>query len=431
MAEDQEQLTVDGQGVQQQDLNLAFREAALADDAVLAELLRLAPFNESAVAKAVVPYGVAGVNGAMVAPNGASGSVLLQPHRVVVGARTAVSATPGTATLNWKDVRSRAYAPTDDNATLGHKVSFVANASGNPRWDVVCMRFDVDQNGPTASRNVRAPGTSATVAPVATPVVPNLTQVLTPTIIQGTPASSPAVPAITADVPGATGTYYVPIAAVLIPNGFGATTTVLGEWIQMLAPIVPLSTAFGAVVARPPNRLSSALSSALMQTWGASGTRPTMALPCTRTGGVRMSFPFDATTATPPILDGAVLDDSMDWRGRTFTVKCSGRAGATQFATQHGAASGAIPQAGGGAVSTTQEGQSSEDDSAAVLGVGSRNAGVVFFAANAQLSLVNAGPNAIGLYVDLSTGALKLYYLGTPGQLLLFTVEATGALDNP
>jgi len=431
MAQDQFQMTLDGQGIVQPDANAVFREAALADDVVLHELLHLAPFDPiaGAVAKAIVSYGVAGSNAPMVAPFGATGQVLLQPFRAVVGSRSAVSAAVGSALLNWNDVRSKVYAVTADNATLGQPVSFVPNTSGSPRWDVIYAQIAIDQNNPNVTRNVRAPGSAATLPPTSRSIVPSLTQAMTIGVQEGTPAASPVFPALPGDTVTANGTFYIPIAAVLIPSGFGATTIVLSEWIVMRAPIVPLSLAFGGVDSRPPNRLAAALATSAIQTWASSGTRPAQALPCTRQGGLKKRFGLDATTATPLIADAGVLDDAIDYRGRDFTVRCSVWPGATQFAWQPGATSGAIPQPTG-ATTLSQDGASMVDNSAAILGVTSRNAGVVFFANHAALAPVAAGANAIGLYVDLATGALRVFYQGTPGCLFIFTVEGTAPFDN-
>lgn len=431
MANDQQQLTRDGQAVQQSDFNAVFREAALADDAVLAELLRLAPYGNGSnpVARAIIPFAVSGAFGLgpTVGPSAFDGSVRVMPFRAVLGTRSSIAGSSALAT--WTDIRSRVYAVADTTSQLGHAQAFNPNVGSTPRWDVVYCRFDVDQNGPTVNRNVRAPGSLATDPPVSTPVVVNLTQTLTIGVAAGTAAASPVFPAIPTDNPSA-GTFYIALAAVRIPPGFGSTSFVTQEQICMLAPCVPLSAAFGAVTSGVPSGLSSGISVAIQQQWGASGVRPSSMVPCTKNGAVRMRFPIDATTASPLIADGGVLDNSIDWRKRDFTVRCSTKVGATQFAWQLGATSGALPQAGASTVASTQDGQSFLDDSAAVLEVASRNAGVVFFANNAVMSAIAAGSNAIGLYVDLSNGTLKVFYAGTPGVPLFFTLEASAPFDN-
>src|SRR6202161_1811381 len=95
MAENQYQNTQDGQETQQTDFNLFAKEAALATDRSLAELLRLGPFNGAAVSKVIAPYGCGGLSGAaipMVQPNGSSATVKVMPFTAIVGPRVAVSA---------------------------------------------------------------------------------------------------------------------------------------------------------------------------------------------------------------------------------------------------------------------------------------------------------------------------------------------------
>ena len=60
-------LTQNGQEVEQSDINALSDAGGLADDHVLAELLRLAPFSGNGVSKAILPFGTA----ATVAPAGA------------------------------------------------------------------------------------------------------------------------------------------------------------------------------------------------------------------------------------------------------------------------------------------------------------------------------------------------------------------------
>lgn len=430
MANDIQQVTLDGQGLQIPDMNVPFRQAALAGDEVLAELLRLPPTSGTSVAKGILPYAVQGSNVPLVAPNGASGAVYIQPFRVVVGPRTVPSATPGSALLAWNDVRSRVYAVTADDINLGLSQPFTPNSSGNPRWDIVYAAIAVDQDSADVTRNIRAPGSAPTDAPVPESVVPSLTQVVSVAVQPGTPAANPVFPALPADTVTATGTFYVPLAAVLIPDGFGSTTIVLSEWICMLAPVLPTTTALGGIDSRPPNMLAAGLPSALIQTWGASKVRPSQALPCTRQGGARRRFGFDATTSVPILTSGAVIDNSIDWRNRTFLVRGSYKVGATQFAWQPGATAGAIPLAAG-MTTFVQESQSFVGDATLVTGIpSSPSAAVVFLASNANVPSIPADGSAVGFYVDLTTGHLSVYYQGTPGLLLIVTIDADAPFDN-
>ncbi|HEY2509821.1 MAG TPA: hypothetical protein VGI39_03165 [Polyangiaceae bacterium] len=430
MSEDQYVLTDDGQGVVQSDLNAVFMEAALADDRLLAELLRLSPYSGGGVSKCIVPYRVTGAAGAMVQPNGATGSVKVFPFRAVVGSRTVVSVAAGSALASWRDIRSKVYAASDDNENLGTEVSFAPNASGFPRWDLVYVQFIPDAATSNVLRNVRAPGSDPTDPPVETSLSVSTTQVLALSKVTGTAAASPLPPSLPADGLTSAGPFYIPLAFVLIPNGFTGSSIVLPTDIAPAAPIVALHELWGVRTSRAP-LASTGFGNTLLVTWGATRTRPSQYIPPTRTGGVRMRFPIDASgSGTPLIADAGILDLSRDWRNRDFTVTLAARPGATHFAWETGAAGAAIvPKAGSSTIRVTQEGQSYKNDSLDVLGV-DRGAGVVCFANNANFSPIAAGSNSIGLYVDMASGALKLWYQGTPGCLVMITVEAEDAYDN-
>jgi hypothetical protein len=435
MANDQYQHTVDGAEVEEEDFNLLGQLTGLLDDYVLAELLRLAPYDGTTYARGVLPYGVAGRNGAMVQPNGSSGSVLVMPFRVIVGPRTAVSAvSAGTsddsARAAWRDIRSAVYAPSSDGATLGKKLTFANGDPTNPRWDLVYAQITVDTPGPGKPRSVRPPGsTTATTQSVRTtkrsPVTLN--------VVTGAAAATPSVPALPADTPGS-GIFNVPIAAIRIPASFGSTSLVSAQQIQMLAPAISIAEAAGASSSAPASGLSSAYPSAGVGTWGASGSRPVLALPCTARGGRTVWFGLDATTGSPVIADAGVVDASIDWRNRIVLVTVKGSAAATQFAFQHGATSGGganvlMPEAAAGTV-LQDVAQTLVDDSSAAATFGTARGPVVCILKNASFAPV-AGGAAVGLYVDASTGALKLFYQGTPGCRLFFVVQALGAIDNP
>ena len=122
------QLTQNGQEVEQSDINALSDAGGLADDHVLAELLRLAPFSGSGVSKAILPFGSA----ATVAPAGATGTVTVSPFRAVVGTRdTAANIGP---LKNWNDLRSAIF--TGPNALSAHAAARRRTASAQPRWDL-------------------------------------------------------------------------------------------------------------------------------------------------------------------------------------------------------------------------------------------------------------------------------------------------------
>jgi len=152
-----------GQEVEQGDLTLLSDAGGLADDHVLAELLRLAPFSGNGVAKAIMPFGSA----ATVVPAGATGSVNVNPFRAVVGTRDTV-ANIG-ALKNWNDLRSAIF--TGPNA-LAAQQPFQANAAAQARWDLVYAQLQVDAPGQQVSRYRKDPSTEqVTVVQVARSLV--------------------------------------------------------------------------------------------------------------------------------------------------------------------------------------------------------------------------------------------------------------------
>jgi hypothetical protein len=308
--EDRFQLAQNGQSVLEADLELLGEVSALADDRVFAEMFRATPYNGSTVARGVLPYAHATQNGtaALVAPNGASGSVLVNPFRALIGSRTAVASD---AKKNWRDIRTAIGVGT---TTLAQTVAIGANASGNPRWDLVYAAVAVDANGASVTRKVKDPTTKVISSQN---VVTTQKTTVTLGVTAGTAAANPDGPAAP---PDAGGTYYIPLAYVRVPNGFGASSTVLDTDLGVIASTIRLSNATGGRSLAPANSLfkqgGAAISNARIQTWGSSGTRPHYFAPSTLSGGDSLLIALDLTTGSLSHADLSVIDDSRDWRGR-------------------------------------------------------------------------------------------------------------------
>src|SRR6187399_3347211 len=101
MAQERFESPDNGIGIQIDDIDLISKNAALAEDKVLAELIKLYPFSGTAV-KAILPYGqpvAGGVLGYNVHFGGPSGSALvvksgasdaklrIRPFRAIIGSR--------------------------------------------------------------------------------------------------------------------------------------------------------------------------------------------------------------------------------------------------------------------------------------------------------------------------------------------------------
>lgn len=409
--ESQFQLEENGQQVQQDDLDLLGEVSALADDRVFAEILRLAPYDGS-VSRAILPYGHAeSGDDATVAPNGASGTVLVRPFRAVVGSRTLSD-----ALANWRDIRSGIHA---GSAVGGTEVTISANASGNPRWDLIYAAVAVDANGVTDLRFVKDP-----VTLVAAEQAVTLTKVTTVAvgIVAGTAAASPTFPATPSD---SGSTYYVPLAYVRVPSGFTSTATVLEGDIAQADTVVSLSRAVGASSSRPASR-STAVTSAQQQSWGSTGTRPSTFMPASMRGTETVLIPVDTSLASD--VDSATLDNSVDWRNRLvrWTVALAPNGEAPPWVAG-GDAFSPYTHAPTMTASTNAclsgVGQTFNDDT----GTGRALAALV---AGEDIATLPNGTK-LGVYCDTTTGDLKLYVDGAVGNLLaFFWLELTAPFAN-
>lgn len=443
--------SVDGQEVQESDINLFAAEAARAEDWVLGELLRLPPLNGTTVSKAIIPSGAYGARTPLLTTNGASGSVLLSPFRVVVGSRTALGAVTTdpagdtTAQLAWRDVRSAVYAISDNSTTFGHAVPFTSNASGNPRWDLAYATLTVDANASSDTRFVKAPSAS-TGTP--TSIVDRIVQTIAINVFAGTPGATPALPALPADNL-AGGVFNVPLGYVWIPNGFGGASTVPIGNIAITAPIVPIAPQTGVINNGPVAAITPGGGDpAIMTTsWGSAGTRPDSIVPSTMVGGLNRFVMIDANAATPSIIDAATVDATVDWRKRFFL--CHVQVGSAVFASN---SAGTHPVTPGNQLAQQATvntylsygsnvvicgGQSFVVDDNDIFGIVTRNGAFVASVYNnwpaGKYNCTSiAGGTALGLYVDTTTGALKCY-VKNPVAIaarVFFWIQATAQMDG-
>jgi hypothetical protein len=431
---------VDGQEVEQEDLNLLGATSGLADDRVLAELLRLAPYDGVTVAKALMPFGHRGSNWGTLVPNGASGTARVLPFRAIVGSRTKVDTSPVDA---WRDIRSAVYAQSTGQGALGAAVAFAPNTAGLPRWDLVYLAFNTDMNGASRTRFVRDPGTGAITSPA---VVTTLVQQLTVMVAQGTPSATPAVPNLPND---AAGTYYIPLAHVRVDANFGPTSTLLPTDILSVAPVVSIARSAGGVCLQPANQQfvpgGAALTPDRIASWASSKTRPNFFLPPEMQGGESRIIALDFSGPNPshPTVLG-VVDDSRDWRNRLFRWTCFVKAASAQGAAGFAWGSPAppipsqVPTARGVGVGQDVQvgfGQSFVNDvndppfagGFAIYLTPPPTGGGAPQASNlAQLN------TPIGLMVDVTDGKLKVYLPANanPRFVMLVWLDATAPYPN-
>ena len=143
-----------GQSFQPVDANLIATEAALADDRVLWELLRMLPYS-TPPAKGILTYGRAGwrkeaglSSTALVQGDTASGSVKVMPFRAVIGSQD-----NSTQTEAMRGQRSGYLIGSSTDYTV---VPIAANVSGNPRQTLIYASVTPATNGATAVRYVKS-----------------------------------------------------------------------------------------------------------------------------------------------------------------------------------------------------------------------------------------------------------------------------------
>lgn len=451
------QLQIDGQAVNQAELNTLGNVAGLADDRVFAELLRMTPKGGS-VAKGILPYGTT----ATIVPNGSSGSVLVNPFRAFVGSRTAV----GTDALeNWRGIRSALVVATGDTS-LSHVVAIAANASGNPRWDAIFAQVAIDANSAPVTRKVKDPST-AVVSEQTVSLFAQTTCTLG--IVTGTAGATPAFPTLSSD---SGTTYYILLGYVRVPTGFGASSTVSKQNVNESCAILSISSATGAGTLRPANQsnvdggagISSSGTSAdngVLKWTGTTGVRPAAYMPPSMQGMESIVVGIDlggASNANWTHTDGAIIDDSRDWRNRVcrwsaivgpnttayaqlpwtgstagsmMSVVDDGSVTATRRSPTMGYSPGTNPAlaAGMGATFPNTNGAAGSEYAAAIMASGSTSAQAIGVQANVPTDVM-AVNTFIGIYADQTTGALKLHVIGVPRVAAFFWLDFTAQYPN-
>lgn len=413
-----------GQEVEQGDLNLLSDTGGLADDHVLAELLRLAPFSGGAVAKAIMPFG----QGATIAPAGATGAVVVNPFRAVVGTRD--SAANIGPLKNWNDLRSAVFT---GPSAISVQQPLQANTAAQARWDLLYAQLQVDAPGAQVSRYRKDPATEQ-VAVVQ--VTKSLVQAISVGVQQGAPGGpKPTI------APDGGGTFFFPLANVRVPPNFGPLSTVATTDIEELAPYVPLSATCGACTLVPANHQykegGTVLSSAGFA-WGLGGGRPGPVMPPTMSGCESRMVAIDVqapASANWSHQSGSVVDDSRDWRNRAWRWLAIYNSNANQlFPWDRGNALqprvlSALGGAAAGMSTAFGFGQSFMPDSLGTLRFQVNPTFAVPMVALLTIAGQQQATN-VALYVDMTTGNLCVFVTGTPGVRCFFWLEASGQFPN-
>ncbi len=443
-------LQFDGQSVTQTDYNSLGTQAGLSEDHVFAELFRMTPITGTA-ARGILPFyrgGSTSAEAATVIAAGASGRVDVNPFRAFIGSRTLAAAE---ALDNWQDVRTGLSVAAGSTA-LKSPVSLAANASGNPRWDLVYAIVTIDAVSTPVTRKVKNPGTSV-VTDESVSVSTNTS--VSVSVVAGTPAATPAYPTIPSD---AGSVYYIPLAYVRVPNGFNATSTVDNKDINEVAPVMAISRTAGGSTLRPANQQNVVGGSAIISTgtstpngslsWLATAAqRPGAYMPPSMQGKDEILIAIDltdASTANWSHQNGDILDNSVDWRKRVFkwTAKLGdAAANASKFPWNSAGGQGllvadvVIPTAGGTDLGSSQTYQIGFGQSFAVDALSGTLTAAYLQATTDANNVANAGAvmaasTIIAIYVDAATGALKFGVTGNPRCTVFMWLEASAPYTN-
>jgi hypothetical protein len=245
----------------------------------------------------------------------ADGSVFIYPFRAVLGARVGEDAS---AKLAMTDIRTAMWVGGATSFKLSQ--AFAPNSSGNPRWDLVYCQMIVDASGASQTRYVKDPTTGVVSAPS---IAVTKTQSLAIGVQAGATGASPAFPSAPSD---AGNTFYIPLAYVRIPNGFGPTSTIAANDINEVAQVFPVSRALGVSNVRPADiqyRIDGTMLTTTAQKWlPTANTRPRAYIPPSVVGEETLWIAFDfsaASSADWSHRTGEVIDASTTWDNRLFT----------------------------------------------------------------------------------------------------------------
>lgn len=414
--ENQIKLSFNGQAVEKDDVDQLGESGGLADDRVFAEFLRMTPYDGATVTKGIFPFGhETSAQTSLVVTNGAAGSVKVNPFRALVGPRTAVATD---AKKNWRDIRSAICIGT---TTLHQVVNHAANASGNPRWDLIQAAVTVDTGTASVLRKVKDTGTgNVTDQSVAA----SLTSTVVLSVVAGTPNASPQWPSATAD---AAGVYYVPIAYVRIPNGFNGTSTVTDSDIAVVAPTVrPANTTGSGLQAANAHYTSgsSCLTSGVIGTWGSTGTKPGIFLPAVMKGGTSLLIAMDLTTGSLSHASGAILD-TRDWRGRLCKWAASVTPASNKFTWVGNGASDIAPN---GIENFTTANQTGTNGISSTCNTNLTAAGFIQLVPS-----TNIGSTQLGQQLNFKlngSGQITCTWTGNPNCLVVLWIDFSGPIDN-
>lgn len=426
------QINENGREVDADDWNTVAALASINQDLVIQELFRPAPFGGSGVAKGIIPYGYFGSNGTdtanagVVASTGSTNpSLLVYPFRAVIGTFFGPPATPNDI---WRQIHSLVAASFDDSATILPTPLVIAPTVTNNRCDLVFAHITIDATT-SDTRYIRDPLTEVLSHSTVVTEVTDKIEIL---VIAGTESGAPARPAIPVD----SGLdFYIPLAYVYSSHpSSGAVSKLL---IHEVAPVLPISRATGAASLLPANQQWNPTGPIITTDPFSSGIiqRPEAYIPPTMCGKEErtLALRWDGIPKSPAISTVAIMDDSVDWRGRAFkwhAMACHNSGAATfpwsGIATAAAVMAPAAFAVGGlGVAQAIGFGQSFQKDLAA--GFSLANGAAVAVIGSAIMSQLSS---TVVLFVDMADGKLKVSTTSDPGAIVFVWLESTGPFAN-
>ena len=304
--------SVDGQEVGEEDINLIAAVAALADDKVFGEIFRVLPYLSGSASKGIILPGFNRENSAALYPDvvypASTTWLVVAPFRAVVGSRAT-----GTDDEWLRGIRSAHFIGTG-TAAPGAAMRPTATTSNN-RWDLVYAKVDVDVDQATVNRYVKDVDGSVALQAISTTKKTQVSVV----ILAGTEGATPALPPTPAD--GA-GSYYIPLAYILLTHPFiPGTTPITAGMVNTVAVVLAPPQFVGGSPLRPANRCHKSGVS-FGAAWTIAAGRPAAHLPSSMVGKIERVFGLEFSGSEESVAAGATLvDDSIDWRGRIIKVK--------------------------------------------------------------------------------------------------------------
>jgi hypothetical protein len=416
-----------GRAVEQDDINALGEAGGLADDRVLAEMLRLVEGSATPV-KAILPFGkstaakVTGANnGALVSGGSADAKIRIMPFRAIVGSTTLAA----TSVLeHYRGIRSGIHVGA---SSLFTEKVIAVNGSGNPRWDLVYA--SVQPNVVTTDTRFLKSTSSGAISSNTYDIYKSTP--VTITVLAGTPGASPTRPALPAD---AAGTYNIALAYVWVPSAHnGTTSTVARSQFYELASVASVAAPMGVPRCQPASSLHTSGQSVDSAQGHQQLLRPGAYLPSTMVGEEKRTILLQRGFAPVSHADGAVIDNSVDWRFRYFDWQIHARAGTASTAAlaSDRNATGTTPAGSSslrtfGAHVAIGGGQSFVADETIVVADGN---GMAMYVTDTECSQLGA-TTVIQIYVRNTDGALVFKTTGAGTYQARITITATAPYEN-